>query len=253
MARRAPILRLTGPGRGYASPVIARLWHGTVVVLVIVGLAIQAVIIARVSATPPGHAVGTLTGVPATGRVLRTLSFFTIQSNILAAITSAQLARDPCRDGPIWRVVRLDALFGITVTGIIYSSVLARVHEPTGWDQVSTNTIFHYLVPIMMVLGWLLFGPRPRITPRILHWALLWPTLWFGYTLAHGAISSWYPYPFVDATTYGYPRVVINALLVTVVLGAVGGLYWLGDRNLRRAPTRQASLLGARFGSRPRR
>jgi hypothetical protein len=49
--------------------------------------------------------------------------------------------------------VRLAALFGITVTGMVYSTVLAKVHEPQGWQETSTNNVFHYIVPIMMVLA----------------------------------------------------------------------------------------------------
>jgi hypothetical protein len=73
-------------------------------------------------------------------------------------VTSAQLARNPARDGRAWRAVRLAALFGITVTGIVYSTVLAKTHEPHGWQETSTNNVFPYIVPIMMVLGWLLFA-----------------------------------------------------------------------------------------------
>jgi hypothetical protein len=216
--------------------VLARIWHGAIAALVLLGLVIQVVIALRVHARPPSVAPGQLSGATLTGRLLRVASFFTIQSNIIAAITSTQLARNPGRDGRVWRVVRLDALLGITVTGIVYSTVLARIHEPRGWEQVSSNAIFHYLVPIMMVLGWLAFGPRPRIAARVVWCALLWPVLWFGYTLVHGAIDGWYPYPFVDVTTHGYARALLNALLVTAVLGAVGGLFGLGDRRLRPEP-----------------
>jgi hypothetical protein len=216
--------------------VFARLWHGAIAVLVVAALAVQIALAVRASATPSGHAVGTLMGAPLPGRLLRTVSFFTIQSNILAAITSAQLARDPDRDGLVWRIMRLDALFGITVTGIVYSTVLARIHEPKGWEQVSTNAAFHYVVPIMMVLGWLLFGPRPRIDWPVIKWSLLWPVLWFAYTVVLGEASEWYPYPFVDVTTHGYSRVLLNALLVTLVLGVVAALYGIADGKLRRAP-----------------
>jgi hypothetical protein len=215
--------------------VLARWWHGLVAVLVSAALAVQLLIAVRAAGAPPAHAVGTLAGAPLGGRGLRVLSFFTIQSNVLAGICSAQLARDPRRDGSVWRVVRLDALLGITVTGIVYSTVLARIHEPKGWEQVSTNTVFHYVVPVLMVLGWLLFGPRPRIDTAAVLRALLWPLLWFGYTLVHGELSGWYPYPFVDVAAHGYGRVLTNALLVTAVLGVVGALYGLGDRALRRA------------------
>ena len=214
----------------------ARTWHGAIAVLAVAALAIQLWISVRVPGTPASTDVGRVAGATLAGRLLRMASFYTIQSNVLSAITSAQLARNRDRDGPVWAIVRLDALVGIAVTGVVYSTVLARIHEPKGWQEYSTNAAVHYVVPIMMVLGWLLFGPRPRIDRRVLWWSLAFPILWFGYTLVRGAISPWYPYPFVDAHTQGYPRVLVNALLVTLVLGAVSALFWCGDRKLRRAP-----------------
>jgi hypothetical protein len=204
-----------------------------VAVLVALAGLVQVWIAIRVSATPPGHAVGTLRGAPTPTRVVRVLSFFTIQSNLLSGVTSAQLARNLSRDGRVWRAVRLAALFGITVTGIVYGTVLAKIHEPHGWQETSTNTVFHYIVPIMMVVGWMMFGPRRRIEGRTIALAMLWPVAWFAYILIYGRITKWYPYPFVDVTTHGYGRVVINAILVVAVLLVVTSLYWFGDRRLR--------------------
>lgn len=215
---------------------LARYWHAAIAIAVVAALIIQGWIAADAASLPAAHAVGTLAGTPLTGRMVRVISFFTIQSNILCAISSAQLAGRQEHYERSWRVVRLAGLVGITVTGIVYSSVLARIHEPTGWQQVSTNIVFHYLVPIMMVVGWLCFGPRPRIDPQAVAWMLGWPVLWFVCTLVHGAATQWYPYPFVDVSTHGYGRVVLNALMVTVVLAAVAGLYWMGDRRLPACP-----------------
>jgi hypothetical protein len=211
---------------------LARGWNAVIALLVAAAILIQLWIAVRVSATPPGRAVGTLVGTPMANRVLRVLSFFTIQSNILSGVTSAQLARDPNRDGPVWRAVRLASLFGITVTGIVYSTVLAKVHEPHGWQETSTNNVFHYIVPIMMVLGWLLFGPRMRIELRTISLAILWPVAWAAYILIYGAITKWYPYPFLDVTSHGYGRVIVNAVAVVAVLLVVTSLYWFGDRRL---------------------
>src|SRR6266702_2538165 len=186
------------------SPRLARGWNAVIALLVGAGLVVQLWIAIRVSATPRGHAVGTLAGTPMGNRILRVLSFFTIQSNILSGVTAAQLARNPDRDGPVWRAVRLAALFGITVTGIVSSTVLAKIHEPHGWQETSTNDVFHYIVPIMMVLGWLLFGPRPRIDLRTIGRANLWPIVWAAYILSYGAATNWYPYPFLDVITHGY-------------------------------------------------
>lgn len=216
---------------------IARAWHATVAALVVVALVTQVWIAIDAPSRPHGHAVGTLAGAVVGFRIGRVLSFFTVQSNILSGIVSVQLARDPHRDGSGWRPVRLAALFGITVTGIVYSTVLAKVHQPHGWRETSSNAIVHYVVPIMMLLGWLLFGPRPRIPARTIGLALIWPVTYLAYALTTGAISGWYPYPFLDVTTHGYARVLANAVAVTAVFAAVATVYWWGDRTLRGAPT----------------
>ena len=211
---------------------IARTWHAAVAVTVWAGLVVQAVIAVRASGHPPAHLVGTLAGTGVGGRLVRVLSFFTIQSNILVGVTSTQLAMNPRRDGAVWRVLRVDALIGIAVTGIVYATVLARMHEPKGWEQVSTNIAFHYVVPVGAVVGWLLFGPRPRLRGTVVGAALAWPLVWFGYTLLHGRWTHWYPYPFVDVASHGYGRVALNALAVTAVLGGVATVFAVGDRRL---------------------
>lgn len=94
----------------------------------------------------------------------------------------------------------------------------------------------HFVVPIMMIVGWLAFGPRPRIDAGTVLWSLLFPALWMLYTLVRGAIWKWYPYPFVDVTTHGYARVAFNAILVVLVLAAVAALFALGDRWMPPAP-----------------
>lgn len=66
--------------------------------------------------------------------------------------------------------------------------------------------------------------------------SLLFPALWFGYTLIRGAIWHWYPYPFLDVNTHGYPQVILNAALVTVVLAAVATLFATLDSRLPRSP-----------------
>src|ERR1700753_2639365 len=146
---------------------IARAWHAVIAVLAVAAIALQVWIAIKASATPPGHNVGVLAGTAVGWRICRFFSFFTVQSNVLSAISSALLVASPARDGGGFRLLRLSSLFGITVTGVVYSTVLARVHTPHGWQETSSNTVVHYVVPIMMVLGWLFFGPPPRITRRV--------------------------------------------------------------------------------------
>ncbi|TAM90997.1 MAG: hypothetical protein EPN43_04945 [Jatrophihabitans sp.] len=215
-------------------PLAARGWYAALALLVLAAFVLQLKIALDVPGLPPRSDVGTLAGASAAGRVVRVLSFFTIQSNLLCVLAAVRLAWRPGRPSFAWSLVHLDALLGITVTGIVYSTVLARVHEPRGWAETATNAVFHYAAPIAMVLGWLVFGPRPRLTARLLATALVWPLAWFGYTLLRGAIWGWYPYPFVSVPAHGYGVVVLNALAVTAVLALVAVLFgwggWLGPR-----------------------
>jgi hypothetical protein len=207
-----------------------------IAVLVFGAVVLQLVIAVRVTGTPHDVTAGVLRGSSLPGRLIRVLSFFTIQSNLLCGIISAQLAVRPDRDGPAWRVLRLAALVGITVTGVVYSTVLAAIHEPNGLAETSVNLVVHYIVPIAMIAGWLAFGPRPRVSVRTVLWSLLFPLLWLAYTLVRGAIWTWYPYPFLDIASHGYARVALNAVLVTVVLGLVAALFAVGDARLPPAP-----------------
>jgi hypothetical protein len=193
---------------------------------------LQLVVALRVPGSPHEVTAGVLRGSSTLGRLIRVLSFFTIQSNILCGVTAALLAARPDRDGQVFRPLRLAALFGITVTGIVYSTVLAKIHEPNGTAETVVNDIVHYVVPVLVVVGWLLFGPRPRVDHRVLAWSLLFPAGWAAYTLARGAVWHWYPYPFLDVGTHGYARVAVNCVLVLGVLAVVAGVFALGDRVL---------------------
>lgn len=205
---------------------IGRAWHGVLAVLIGAALVAQVVLVCTGG---DGD-----TDVSVAARLVRTFSFFTIQSNILVLADCVVRAVRPAADGRLRRVLRLDALLGITVTGLVFALVLAGDSHPTGlawW----LNLMFHYAAPPIAVVGWLLFGPRHRIDLASLGCALIWPLLWIGYTLAHGAASGWYPYPFLNVTELGY-AVALRNLALVVVLGLVLLAAFAGlDRLLARS------------------
>ena len=61
-----------------------------------------------------------------------------------------------------------------------------------------------------------------------IRWALLlaaiWPIAYMIYTFAHGTMTGFYPYPFVNVDRLGLGTVLLNAVGVTLLLVAVGGL-----------------------------
>ncbi len=222
---------------------LSRAWHGVLVLVVAASLATQVVL--SVSGSEPGADPALST------RLVRLVSYFTIQSNLLVLIGAVAVTLRPDTDGPVWRVLRLDGVLGITITGIVYSTVLAGINDPQG-AAAFTNFGFHHFAPWWALAGWLLFGPRPRIDRRTLSRAVLWPLLWIGYTLLHGAVTGWYPYPFTDVAELGYPAVLVNlaaVLLITVVLGA---LLRTLDRRLAACPDAGAPPLdGPHVGGPP--
>lgn len=201
----------------------ARVWHGLTAVLCTASLLLQLVL----SATADNDT--------ATTRLIRYISFFTIQSNILVAIVSFSLLVDPTRDGRRWRVLRLLAVTCIGVTGIVYVSVLRGLVELDAAGRVA-DTGLHYVTPALVVVGWLLFGPRPRVEPATVGYALVFPVLWLAYTLVRGEFADWYPYPFVDVATEGYAAVLVNCVAVTLVFVAFASLVLLLDRRLPAGP-----------------
>lgn len=86
------------------------------------------------------------------------------------------------------------------------------------------------------MLGWLLFGPRRRITENTLLLSLIWPVLSIAWTFAHGAAAHWYPYPFINVDKLGYVDVIRNGLILNLVLIGVGALYLYFDHRLPATP-----------------
>jgi hypothetical protein len=167
--------------------------------------------------------------------LIRWLSLFTVESNVLVLAAATALAFNPGRSGRAWRVLLLDALLAITVTGLVFSLLLAPTVHPSG-ISVWTNIGLHYLSPVMTVVGWLVFGPRPRITGATVAWAMFFPVAWIGWTMLHGAQSRWYPYYFLNARDLGAAVALRNTGFVVLVALLFLLVYWAADRWL--PPTR---------------
>jgi hypothetical protein len=203
----------------------AKAWHALTFLIIVASMVTQLVLVIQ------GHGVlvrpdGTSAGLAE--RLLRFFSYFTIQSNLHAAGTALGLIVRPDRDGRIWRVVRVAAIVGMTVTFITYIIVLRPIVHLEGLAKLA-DIGFHYVAPVLTVAGWYLFGPWPRIDTSSLLRHLVWPFTYLVYILALGALTGWYPYPFIFVTKIGYPRALLNSLAVTVLLLTVGAIFRVLD------------------------
>ncbi len=125
----------------------------------------------------------------------------------------------------------------ITITGIVYATILAGNADFTGIEWWY-DKIFHYVVPALSVLGFVLFRPRTRFDRSAL-WFLVWPLAWLAYTLIRAAVSdpsyavtsdrrADVPYDFLDVDRHGGLAVAVASL---VVLALALALAW-GYRRL---------------------
>lgn len=156
-------------------------------------------------------------------RALNVFAYFTVQSNLLVALSSLLLARDPGRSTPLRRWLRLTALLGITVTAVVYHLTLSQLQDLSGAALVS-DQLLHTVVPALAVLGWVLLGPRDRTSWRLVGLSLVFPLLWLALTLVRGTVTGWWPYPFVDVPELGWQRVLVSCAVVGagyLVLAAV--------------------------------
>ncbi|WP_217923046.1 Pr6Pr family membrane protein [Miltoncostaea oceani] len=160
-------------------------------------------------------------------------------SNVTVAVTTGMLAADPDRRSTLFRVLRLDGVLAIAVTGVVFHLALSDLQELTGWNAFA-DFVLHTLSPILAVAGWVLFGPRGHLSPRVVALSVVAPVLWLAYTLVRGTLvqdrfgDDYYPYPFMDVQEHGYPVVLVNCAVVAVLFLALAYGALLLDRRLRR-------------------
>lgn len=174
------------------------------------------------------------------GRVFDYFTYFTLWSNILVAIVMLMLFARPDRDSFWFRVLRLDSVLMIVVTGIIYNVVLAATAKNQGLE-VWTNFFLHVLTPLLTFVVWLIAGPRGWISWRIIAASLILPIIWLVFALVRGAFIGAYPYGFLDVATYGYGTVLTNVAGIVAFAIVLCLILWGIDWVIRRVGQRASA------------
>ncbi|MFC7489410.1 MULTISPECIES: Pr6Pr family membrane protein [unclassified Knoellia] len=206
----------------------ARTWHALTAVVTWAALILQVVLVLK-----GGRVLDESVGpVPLGTRLIRLVSYFTILSNLLVAITTTTLALGQAAYPRWWRVLRLNAVICIAVTGVVHFFLLRPLLDLSGADWAA-DKLLHMVVPLLAIIGWLAFGPRGRVDSSLLLPSLIFPIGWLVYTLVRGGVVDWYPYPFLDVGLHGYPSALLACAGVAVLLLA---LTWAAIRLDPRLP-----------------
>jgi len=132
--------------------------------------------------------------------LLRFFGFFTVDTNIIVALcftgiflgSKYRLGRFFLKPSTITAITVY-----ITIVGIVYNVVLRSLWEPTGL-QKTADELLHTAIPALVIIFWLIFVPIEQLKWKNVFAWLIYPVIYIGYALLHGAATKWYPYPFVD-------------------------------------------------------
>jgi hypothetical protein len=185
------------------------------------------VLIALVAAAGPLLQYGlmaydeTVATLPA--KTVEFFSYFTILSNTLAAIALAaplvapasRLAAWSERAGP-----RVAIATYLAITAVVYHTMLAHTWDPRGL-RLAATTLNHTITPAAFLIDLALRGGQGEARWIAALKSMAFPALFGAWTLAHGALSGFYPYPFMDVAKRGYPAVLVTIIQMGVAFALV--------------------------------
>jgi hypothetical protein len=171
------------------------------------------------------------------GRLSNELCYFTIQSNIIVLVVCAALALRPRQTQWFAGVPRLVALVCITVTGVVYYTLLAADQHFVGIAKVG-DVLAHAVSPLLYVGTWIVLGPRGRLRRNDAVRMLTFPVFWVLLTLVRGAFIHIYPYDFVDVKVNGYAAVIMTIVVMTAAAGGLAAAAVSLDRRWSSRPIR---------------
>ena len=157
------------------------------------------------------------------------LSFFTVESNILAMLALGILVAAHLggpRVGRRFDVLLLCATSYMVVTAVVYNTSMRGVELPQGATLGWSNEVLHLIAPLWMLLDWFASTRERAVHWRDLGTVILFPLVWLGYTFLRAPKTSVeagetpYWYPMLDPASYdsGVLGVVGSCLCVAAAL-----------------------------------
>lgn len=153
--------------------------------------------------------------------IIRYFSYFTVLTNLLVAIALTLplvLPQNRWAKFVAMPSTRTAIAAYIIVVGVAYALLLRDVWDPQGL-QLIVHQVLHNVVPAVYFIFWILFVPKTKLSWRTMPGWFIYPVAYLLFSLLRGAIFSWYPYPFLEANTLGYPQVLFNVTMLFIGFG----------------------------------
>jgi len=159
------------------------------------------------------------------GGLVSFFSYFTVLSNTLVAtvLTCELTSRESAaRRWFLQPWVSSGIAVSIAVVGLAYNVLLRHLWHPQGWQWLA-DELMHDVMPLLFLAYWWCCVPKGALRLRHIAAWVIYPVVYFAYSLWRGHLLAVYPYPFIDVEKLGYPQVFMNAggLLVGFVVIAL--------------------------------
>ena len=158
-------------------------------------------------------------------------SYFTVESsmmNVVVLAAGGYLALRFKRDTMLYTGVRMATVSYAIVTGVVYN-LLLRGLPPTGFVGLAwPKEVEHVWIPIYILIDWLFATGRARLVWKWVWAAVAYPIAWAAFTLIRGAMTGWYPYPFLNPNEPGgWPSVLTYIVgIAAFIVGLAFVLVW---------------------------
>ena len=184
-------------------------------------------------------------GQPLITWTINFFSFFTILVNTLAALAMLWPVLVPgSRVGKF--LARPSTRAMITVYIVVVAGVYHFVLSPTihnkGMELIA-DSLLHYATPAFFVVDWFLCVPKGGLRWKSALAALVFPSVYIVWTLAHGEATGWYPYPFANVRKLGLETALTNAGGLMVLFFVLGLVMVTLDGFLSRRHARSAEKI----------
>jgi len=150
--------------------------------------------------------------------IVRFFSYFTILSNTLVFVYFLNLLLPLNGHVSFWHKPETGTAITvyILVVGIVYHAVLSQLHNPVGLAFWADHGL-HSFSPILAIVYWILFTSKRTIQYQSIPYWLIYPAVYFVYTVIRGNFSGFYPYPFLDLNKISFLQAFGNSLIVLLV------------------------------------
>ncbi len=163
------------------------------------------------------NATAKITPIPE--MIVRYFSYFTIQTNLLVVLCFTFLLLSPrSKWGSFFSKQQTQAAITvyIIIVGLIYNAILRFLWAPHGLQKI-VDELMHSIIPLLVLIYWLVFSNKDRLQWKsVLPW-LIYPFSYITYVLIRGAVSGFYPYPFINTAQLGLNKVLVNSVGIALV------------------------------------